>query len=56
MGMYKVGYGVNLVKYPIGCWDIGVTIIHEWQETYLCIGLIKWQLQIGRVTRWEDDL
>lgn len=54
--MYKPYFGAKIEKLPIGCWDMSVSLVHEWAVTYLCISLVKYQLLIGRLIRWEDDL
>lgn len=54
--MYKAYFGARIEKHPSGCWDVSVTLAHEWAVTYLCISLVKYQLLIGRLIRWENDL
>lgn len=53
--MYKPYFGARIDRIPDSCWDISISLIHEWATTYLCVGLIKYQLLIGRLCRWEDD-
>ncbi len=54
--MYKAYFGARIEKLPVGCWEVSVSFAHEWAVTYLCICLVKYQLLIGRLIRWKDDL
>lgn len=53
--MYKSYFGANIEKHLSERWKVGVTIVHMYMETYLCIDLVKRQLRIGKLCRWEND-
>lgn len=52
--MFKSYFGVSIEKHLSERWKVGVAIVHMYMETYLCIDLVKRQLRIGKLCRWEN--
>lgn len=43
----RVKFGISVDRYPRDMWSFGITLSHDYEETYLWINLIKWTIAIG---------
>ena len=46
-----VGWGVMTKECDVCEWSFGVSLVHDWVETYISIDFYKWSVKIGRILK-----
>ena len=46
-----IGWGVLTKKHDVCEWSFGVSLVHDWVETYISIDFYKWSVKIGRILK-----